>query len=77
MWGWVRLCFGLAQIWLATAGFGLLLVAGLLPITFVLVIAASAATVISRVLYRGRGASRPGKRGSYERSNEDSVSLHR
>ncbi|HSB12619.1 MAG TPA: hypothetical protein VLM38_24225 [Blastocatellia bacterium] len=58
MWRWLRLVLGLAQMWLAAAGLGLLLIAGLRPITWLFLIAASAATVISRLLYRGRRTPR-------------------
>ena len=54
VWGWLRLFLGLAQMLLASAGLGLLLTVGLHPITYLLVIAATAMALAGRLLYRGR-----------------------
>jgi hypothetical protein len=59
IWDWLRLFLGLAQMFLAVAAAGSLLVAGLHPITWALVIGAPAATLVSRLLYRGRPARGP------------------
>jgi hypothetical protein len=54
IWGWLRLFLGFAQMSLVAAGVGALLTVGLHWITFVFVIAATAATLSSRLLYRGK-----------------------
>jgi hypothetical protein len=54
VWGGLRFFLGLAQMWLAIASLTLLFTIGLRAVTVVVVIAATGATVISRLLYRGR-----------------------
>jgi len=54
LWGRLRLWLGLAQIGLAAAALVLLLTSGLSAVTWLLFIAATAATVASRTLYAGR-----------------------
>ena len=54
MWGWLRLFLGFAQISLVAMAAGSLFTAGLDSLTWVFVLAATAATISSRVLYRGR-----------------------
>lgn len=54
VWGGLRFFLGLAQMWLAIAGVTLLVMVGLQTVTVVVVIAATVAAVISRLLYRGR-----------------------
>lgn len=53
IWGGLRFFLGLAQMWLAVAGLTLLVIVGLRAVTFVVVMAATVATIISRSLYRG------------------------
>ena len=52
--GWLRLFLGILQMMLATAAITLLLTMGLVPITCALVGGATAATIISRLLYSKR-----------------------
>ena len=54
VWGGLRFFLGLAQMWLALVGLVLLVSIGLRPVTYLFVGAATAATVTSRLLYRGR-----------------------
>ena len=54
VWGGLRFFLGLTQMWLALAGLTLLVIVCLRPVTVALVIAATVATVVSRLLYRGR-----------------------
>lgn len=56
--GWLRLFLGMVQIIFATAALTLLLTVGLEPITWVFVVGATTATIISRLLYKRRGAGR-------------------
>jgi hypothetical protein len=53
VWGWLRLILGFAQMSLVAASLGALITAGLHPVTFVLVFAATLATITSRLLYKG------------------------
>ena len=54
IWGWLRLFLACAQMSLAAAGFALLLTIGLTWVTYAVVIGATAATVLSRLIYHGR-----------------------
>jgi hypothetical protein len=54
IWGWLRLFLGFAQMSLVAMGVGVFLTVGLHWITYVFVIAATVATIISRLLYRGK-----------------------
>jgi len=54
VWGWLRLLLGLAQMCLAAAGFILLITVGVQPVTLLFLAGATAATIASRLLYRGR-----------------------
>lgn len=54
VWGGLRFFLGLAQMWLAIAGLTLLVMVGLRAVTIVVVIAATVATIISRLPYRGK-----------------------
>jgi hypothetical protein len=54
VWGWLRFFLGFVQISLVAASVGALVAVGLRPVTLLLVIAATAATLISRLLYHGR-----------------------
>jgi hypothetical protein len=54
IWGWLRLALGQAQMWLAFATLWSLLAEGFAWITWILLAAATAATTVSRVLYRGK-----------------------
>ena len=56
VWGWLRLFLGFAQMSLVAACVGSLMVVGVHPITIALVIAATAITITSRLLYRGKAA---------------------
>ena len=57
IWGWLRLFLGFAQLWLAGITVILLVTTGLRPATLVVAVAAGAATVLSRILYRGRSSA--------------------
>jgi hypothetical protein len=52
VWGWLRLFLGWLQMSLAAAGLGALITVGIHPVTWFFVIGATAATVVSRLLYR-------------------------
>jgi hypothetical protein len=54
IWGWLRFALGQAQMWLVVATLWALLAEGLAWITWTLLAAASAATAVSRLLYRGK-----------------------
>ena len=54
VWGWLRLFLGWAQMSLVAISIGLLLTLGLHLATYVFVSAATAATIISRLLYHGK-----------------------
>jgi hypothetical protein len=54
LWGWLRLFLGIAQIALVGLSVGALISVGVKPITWVFVIGATALTVISRLIYKGR-----------------------
>jgi uncharacterized membrane protein YhaH (DUF805 family) len=61
IWGWLRLALGMAQIVLSTAALVLLSAVGLRSITWVFILGAAIAMVVSRLLYHGR--SGPGLKG--------------
>jgi hypothetical protein len=54
VWGWLRLFLASAQISLAAIAACTLVVVGMNAVTWALVIAATTATVISRLIYHGR-----------------------
>lgn len=54
VWGWLRLVLGFPQMGLVAAALGSLITVGLHWITLLFVSAATAATITSRALYRGR-----------------------
>jgi len=54
VWGWLRLFLAFAQISLVAMAFGSLLTIGPHMLTLVFTVAATAVTVSSRLLYRGR-----------------------
>lgn len=54
IWGWLRLFLGDAQVSLAATGVVTLLTIGLHPVTWAFAMAATTATLISRLLYHGR-----------------------
>ena len=54
VWGWLRLLLGTAQMMLSVMGVVALVRLGLHPTTLILVGCASTATLISRLLYRGK-----------------------
>jgi hypothetical protein len=54
LWGWLRLVLGLAQISLSSTGIVLLLMVGFHPATWAVLVAGTAATLTSRLLYAGR-----------------------
>ena len=66
IWGWLRIFLGFAQLWLAGITVILLVTIGLRAATLVIAVAASAATVLSRILYGGR-SSAPITKGENER----------
>jgi hypothetical protein len=53
-WGWLRLFLGMAQMLLVTLSVGSLLISGLHELTWVLILAATASTLASRLLYGGK-----------------------
>ena len=55
-WGWLRLFLGQVQMFFAAGGMLLLLTIGLHWITWVFVGVATAATITSRILYRGQAS---------------------
>ena len=54
VWGWARLVLGLLQIGLSIAAAIQLVQMGLEATTWFLIVGATAATCVSRLLYRGR-----------------------
>jgi hypothetical protein len=54
IWGWLRLFLGLAQTSLAFSGVWALLTIGLHPLMRILIGGAAIATILSRLLYKGR-----------------------
>jgi len=54
LWGRLRLLLGLAQIALVGLSVGALITVGLKPITWIFVISATALTLTSRLIYKGR-----------------------
>jgi hypothetical protein len=54
IWGWLRLVLGFAQMALVALSVGALLAVGLHWITYVFVGAATAAALLSRLLYQGK-----------------------
>lgn len=56
IWGWLRWFLGIAQMSLSMAGALVLVAEGMRPLTWILCAGATAAAVISRLLYRGRRA---------------------
>lgn len=53
IWGWLRLFLGCAQVLLAAGSVGALITIGLHPMTWAFGMAATTATIISRLLYHG------------------------
>ncbi len=58
IWGWLRLFLGFAQMSLAALSFGVLIIAGLRPVTWILVVLTMLTTLLSRFLYHGRSDPR-------------------
>lgn len=58
VWGWLRLFLGFAQMSLAAAALGALIAVGLRAVTLWFAIGATAATLLSRLLYHDRKNSR-------------------
>ncbi|HYV04370.1 MAG TPA: hypothetical protein VFB82_07285 [Blastocatellia bacterium] len=54
VWGWLRLFLGFVQMSLVAASVGALIAFGLHSATLILVIGATATTLLSRLLYHGR-----------------------
>ena len=54
VWGWLRLVLGIAQVTLAIATFGLFLLVGFHPVTWILFTVTTVLLIVSRILYRGR-----------------------
>jgi hypothetical protein len=54
IWGWLRLFLGFAQMSLVALGIGALITVGVRRITVVFAIMATTATVMSRLIYRGK-----------------------
>lgn len=53
LWGWLRLFLGSAQVLLAAGSVGAVITIGLHPVTWAFGMAATTATIISRLLYHG------------------------
>lgn len=56
VWGWLRLTLGLVQMTFAAAGVGAVFAFGMHWLTYLSVAIATAATIVSRLIYRGRTA---------------------
>ncbi len=54
IWGWLRIFLGITQTVLAATGVLMFLTVGSRPITLIVVGGALTATIISRLLYKGR-----------------------
>lgn len=54
IWGWLRLALGWAQMGFAASAMVSLILSGLSEMTWILVGCSTAATLVSRGLYRGR-----------------------
>jgi hypothetical protein len=54
VWGWLRLFLGFAQMSLAGLTLGALIAVGPTKLTILFAIAATAVTVVSRLIYRGQ-----------------------
>jgi hypothetical protein len=54
VWGWLRLFLGFVQMSFVAASVGAFVAVGLHYVTLILVIGATGATLISRLLYHGR-----------------------
>jgi len=54
VWGWLRLVLGIAQMTLAITTFGMFLIVGFHPITWILFAVTTTLLIVSRILYRGR-----------------------
>jgi hypothetical protein len=59
VWGWLRLLLGYLQMSLAAMALGALIITGLHKITLYLAIAATAVTLLSKLLYHGRSGAAP------------------
>lgn len=57
VWAWGRLFLGFAQIALVGLSLGGLFSVGLKPVTLIFVVGATALTLISRLIYKGRSTS--------------------
>lgn len=55
VWGWLRLFFGFAQMSLVALSLGCLVEVGVRPVTLVFAGLATGTTLLSRLLYHGRG----------------------
>jgi hypothetical protein len=56
IWGWLRLLLGLAQMFLTVAAAVVLFTIGLHPLTWALIVGATSATIVSRLIYHGKAA---------------------
>jgi hypothetical protein len=54
IWGWLRFFLGYTQMSLAVVALGALVTVGVRPITWAFAIGATAATIVSRLIYHGR-----------------------
>ena len=54
VWGWLRLVLGIAQMTLAITTFGLFLLVGFRPVTWIFFAVTTTLMILSRILYRGR-----------------------
>ena len=54
VWGWLRLFLGFTQMSLAALTLGVLITTGVTKLTVLLAVAATAVTLVSRLIYHGR-----------------------
>jgi hypothetical protein len=54
IWGWLRMALGIGQMSVALVSVITLIAVGFQPITYALVALATALTLLSRILYKGR-----------------------
>ncbi len=66
VWGWLRLLLGWSQMALAAAAAVALLAVGFHVVTWALVIGATTATAVSRLLYHGRPDPELTKEGKHD-----------
>jgi hypothetical protein len=60
VWGWLRFFLGFVQMSLVAASVGALIAVGLRSVTWLFIVGATGATLISRLLYHGRSDPKRG-----------------